>query len=283
MPQGGSLSAQLVSIYCMWREAKRPSPICRALPSLRYRDNFLFLISPEWSARVFHNTRAFRRLVRIKRRGESCAQYKRNCLPLVQKDPRVLQTMVTDKLIKHLEAIYKPGVQYEQAGSTINFLTSRLSVREEVWSPLAWKSSLRNSGAKAPPPLSNWLDVWALNAPKMLQSTIPNSVKQSQHFRLNTYAVHENLSLLVKSLNMKPYPPAWHTNGGKTHWYVAAENGESRTPYERSYAVRGTGHTKKPSPYRPLGCPSSQVTAALHSRLYFCILSKIRPCCLHQR
>ena len=60
VPQGGSLSAQLASIYCMWREAKRLSPICRALPSLRYRDNFLFLISPEWIIRVFHNTRAFR-------------------------------------------------------------------------------------------------------------------------------------------------------------------------------------------------------------------------------
>ena len=124
VPQGGSLSAQLASIYCMWREAKRPSPICRALPSLRYRDNFLFLISPEWIIRVFHNTRAFRRLVRIKKRGESCAQYKRNCLPQVQACPQALQTQVTEKLIKHLEAIYKLGVQFEQAGPTILDLPS---------------------------------------------------------------------------------------------------------------------------------------------------------------
>ena len=90
VPQGGSLNAQLASIYCMWREAKRPSPICRALPSLRYRDNFLFLITPEWIIRVFHNTRAFRKLVRIRTRGESYVQYKRNCLPQVTAYPQAL-------------------------------------------------------------------------------------------------------------------------------------------------------------------------------------------------
>ena len=81
VPQGGSLSAQLVSIYCMWREAKRPSPYCRTLPSLRYRDTFLFLITPEWIIRVFHNTHAFRKAVRTKKRGESYVQYRRYCLP----------------------------------------------------------------------------------------------------------------------------------------------------------------------------------------------------------
>ena len=117
--------------------------------------------------------------------------------------------MVTEKLIKHLEAIYNLGVQFEQAGPTINFLTNRLSIKEEVWSPLAWKSSIHNSGANTPPPLSNWVDVWAPNAPKMLQSTIPNSVKRSQRYRLNRHAIHENLSVLVQSLNVKGYPQAW--------------------------------------------------------------------------
>ena len=110
--------------------------------------------------------------------------------------------------MKHLEAIYGLGVQYEQGGRTINFLTSRLSIGDEVWSPLAWKSSMHGNGAQAPLRHSNWLHAWAPNAPKKLQSTVPNNVKQSQHYRLNQPASLENVSVLVKSLNMKDYPHA---------------------------------------------------------------------------
>ena len=114
----------------MWREARRPSPYCKALPSLRYRDNFLFLITPEWIIRVFSKTRAFRRLVHLKKRGVSMSQFARECLGEVQADPLKFQDMVTEKLISHLSAIYGLGVQFEQAGLTVHFLTSRLTTED---------------------------------------------------------------------------------------------------------------------------------------------------------
>ena len=212
VPQGGSLSAQLASIYCMWREARRPSPYCKALPSLRYRDNFLFLITPEWIIRVFSKTRAFRRFVHLKKRGVSMSQFARECLGEVQADPLKFQDMVTEKLICHLSAIYGLGVQFEQAGLTVHFLTSRLTTEDHDWATIAWKSSIHNAGCKSPPPLSSWLDPWAPNTPRMLMSAVPNAVKQSQHFRLNKHAVLSNLSDLVRSLNVKQYPVSWWKN-----------------------------------------------------------------------
>ena len=212
VPQGGSFSAQLASIYCMWGEARRPSPYCKALLSLQYRDNFLFLVTSKWIICVFSKTRAFRRLVHLKKRGVSMSQFARECLTEVQADPIKFQGMVTEKLISHMCAIYGLGVHFEQAGLTLHFLTSRLTTQDHDWAPIAWKSSIHNAGFKSPTPLSSWLDPWAPNTPQMLMLAVPNAVQESQHFRLNRHAVTSNLSDLVPSLNLKQYPVSWWKN-----------------------------------------------------------------------
>ena len=48
----------------------------------------------------------------------------------------------TEKLSNHLSAICGLGVQYKQAGLTIQFLTNRLTTEGDNWAPLAWKSSI---------------------------------------------------------------------------------------------------------------------------------------------
>ena len=63
VPTGGSLSAQLASLFLLAYKFGKPAPCHHLLPFLRYRDNTLFYICAEWAVRVLGRTRAFQRLL----------------------------------------------------------------------------------------------------------------------------------------------------------------------------------------------------------------------------
>ena len=149
LPTGGSLSAQLASLFLIANELGTPFPSRHLLPSLRDCDNFLFWVCAEWTIRVLGRTRAFLRVVPSKPKGVSVAAHLRSVLPFVRDSIATFIPMVCELLCTHIHGLLGIKVQFEQSGPEIGFLEAQLSV-VATWGPISIKTPNLDPASKAP-------------------------------------------------------------------------------------------------------------------------------------
>jgi len=208
LPTGGSLSGQLASLFLIANEIGTPFPSRHLLPSLRYRDNYLFWVCAEWIIRVLGRTRAFLRVVPSKPKGVSVAAHLHSVLPFVRDSIATFIAIVCELLCNHIHGLLGIEVQFEQSGPEIGFLEAQLSVVATL-GPISTKTPNLDPASKAPLTVDKWLDCFAPNTPGMLCSMVPNCVKKVQHLRLNHEAVYKGFVCLILCLALRYPTNSW--------------------------------------------------------------------------
>ena len=103
VPTGGSLSAQLASLFLLAYEFGKPAPCHHLHPSLHYRDNTLFYICAEWAVWVLGRTRAFQRLLPPKPVGQKFTEFLISMHPFVAANLPKFIPLISDLLCNHIE------------------------------------------------------------------------------------------------------------------------------------------------------------------------------------